>query len=111
MVSAGITTATGELGMSKRKSILITAFAATLFTGNGLALAGAPKSGGSVKGTVIINSNPGAKIAKESHGKCDERALPAESGQTADCGNIDGNSRAINDIGVSESSPKKKKTK
>ena len=96
--------------MSKCRSILITAFAATLFTGNGLALAGAPKSGGTVKGNVIINSKTGAKIAKESHGKCDETALLAESGQTADCDNIDGNSRAINESGVSVKSPKKKKT-
>ena len=100
----------GVFKMSKCRSILITAFAATLFTGNGLALAGAPKSGGTVKGNVIINSNTGAKIAKESHGKCDETALPAKSGQTADCGKIDGNSKGINESGVPASSPKKKKT-
>jgi hypothetical protein len=101
------------LKMTKCKSLLLAALVALLSPQFAVATvwaaSGAPKSGGTVTGTVVVNANAAAKIAKESHGRCADKASSAKSGQNADCGDGGETSRAINESGVSVKSNHKGK--
>jgi hypothetical protein len=101
------------LKMNKCRYLLLAAVVALLSPQFAVATvwaaSGAPKTKSCGMGDGCAGSAAYAKIAKESHGKCVEKAPSANSSQNGDCTDGGEASRSINEPGLSVKSNHKGK--